>query len=129
MLSNDEFGKLILRQTLGILMLFHGVHKLIHGIDGIKGMVVNAGLPEIFAYGVYVGEVIAPILIILGFYSRIGALLIVINMLVAIWLAHPNELFMLTQHGGWALELQGFFLLTAAALFFTGPGAFSVNRR
>ncbi len=129
MLINDEFGKLILRQTLGILMLFHGVHKLIHGIDGIRGMVVNAGLPEIFAYGVYVGEVIAPILIILGFYSRIGALLIVINMLVAIWLAHPNELFMLTQHGGWALELQGFFLLTAAALFFTGPGAFSVNRR
>lgn len=129
MLINDEFGKLILRQTLGILMLFHGVHKLIHGIDGIKGMVVNAGLPEIFAYGVYIGEVIAPILIILGFYSRIGALLIVINMLVAIWLAHPNELFMLTQHGGWALELQGFFLLTAAALFFTGPGAFSVNRR
>ncbi len=129
MLMNDEFGKFILRQTLGILMLFHGVHKLIHGIDGIKGMVVNNGLPELFAYGVYVGEVVAPVMIILGLYARVGALLIVVNMLLAIALAHPNELFMLTQHGGWQLELQGFFLFTAVALFFTGPGAFSINRR
>ncbi|MCK8514866.1 DoxX family protein [Methylonatrum kenyense] len=126
---NDALGKFILRQTLGILMLFHGVHKLFHGIDGIKGLVVNHGLPELFAYGVYIGEVVAPVLIILGFYARIGALLIVINMLVAIALAHPHELFMLTQHGGWQLELQGFFLFTAVTLFFTGPGAFSVNRR
>ncbi len=124
----DDIGKLILRLMLGVLMLFHGVPKLIHGIDGIRGMLAGAGLPEILAYGVYVGELLAPVMLIIGFYARWGAGLIVVNMLFAIFLAHPHEIFLLTERGAWALELQGFFLLTALALVFTGPGGLSINR-
>ncbi|MCC5812627.1 MAG: DoxX family protein [Ectothiorhodospiraceae bacterium] len=126
---NDDVGKLILRLTLGILMLFHGIPKILGGVAGIKGMLAGAGLPEFIAYGVYVGEVLAPILIIIGFYARWGALLVVINMIFAIFLAHSHELFALNQHGAWALELQGFFLFTALALMFTGPGGIGLNRR
>ncbi len=129
MFINDDIGKLILRLTLGFLTLLHGLHKIIHGIDGIKGMLANAGLPEVLAYGVYVGEVLAPIMILIGWHTRIGAGLIVINMLFAIGLAHAHELLDLTQHGGWALELQGFFLFTALALIFTGPGSLGINRK
>lgn len=127
-MHQPDVGKLILRLTLGILMLLHGIHKLTTGIAGIKGMVASAGLPELFAYGVFVGEVIAPLMVIAGFYMRAGALLIVANMLVAIVLVHLNELFALGGSGGWALELQGFFLFTALALVFLGPGKYALRR-
>ena len=55
MLQQPDIAKLLLRLSLGVLILFHGVHKLIYGIDGVKAMVVAHGLPSFFAYGVYVG--------------------------------------------------------------------------
>ena len=123
-MHNPDLGKLILRLTLGILMLLHGVAKMTSGVAGIKGMLAGIGLPEFFAYGVFIGEVIAPLMLIIGYYSRVGAALIVGNMLVAIVLVHMGELFALSGTGGWALELQGFFLFTAVALIFTGPGKY-----
>lgn len=125
----DDIGKLILRLTLGILVLFHGLAKITHGIAPIEGMVQGAGLPAVLALGVYVGEIIAPALLIAGLYSRVGAGLIALNMLVAILLAHRQDILGVTPQGGWALELQAMYLFTAIALMFTGPGAFSVNRR
>ena len=123
----DDFGKLILRLTLGILILLHGIAKFRHGISPIEGMVTGMGMPAFFA--VYVGEVLGPILIIVGFYARIGAVLIAVNMLFAIALAHAAQLTSLTEQGAWALELQGMFLFTALALVLIGPGRISVNRR
>ncbi|WP_420812607.1 DoxX family protein [Nitrosococcus wardiae] len=125
----DDLGKLILRLTLGILILFHGIGKITHGISGIEGMVQGIGLPPSAAYGVYLGEIGGPLLLLLGWYARIGAGLIAINMLFAIFLAHRPELLNLTPQGGWALELQGMFLFTALALVLTGPGRFSLNNR
>lgn len=125
----DDLGKLILRLTLGVLVLFHGVAKIIDGIGPIEGMVTGIGLPSFVAYGVYVGEVLGPILVLVGFYARFGALLIVANMLFALLLAHRDDLMALSQHGGWALELQGFYLFTALALVFLGPGRASMNNR
>ncbi len=127
--SLDDTARLILRLTLGILILLHGVAKIMHGIDPIQGMVTGMGLPAFFAYGVYVGEVLGPILLIIGFHARVGAALIAINMVFAILLAHTGELTSLTQNGGWALELQGMFLFTAVALMLMGPGRISINQR
>lgn len=124
---NESTGKLILRLTLGGLVLLHGIAKLIGGVGGLSGMVTAAGLPAVVTYGVYVGEVIAPILVLLGWYSRIGAAVIAINMLFAIGLAHRAQLFALGDSGGWALELQGMFLFTAIAIALIGPGRFSLN--
>lgn len=125
----NDTGKLVLRLTLGILILLHGIAKLTHGIEPIEGMVTGMGMPAFFAYGVYAGELVGPILLIIGFYARIGATLIAINMLFAIALAHTSELTSLSQTGGWALELQGMFLFTAIALMLMGPGRFGVNQR
>lgn len=125
----DDTARLIMRLTLGILILFHGVAKIMHGIDPIQGMVTGMGLPAFFAYGVYAGEVLGPALLIIGFYARVGAALIAINMIFAILLAHTDELTSLTSNGGWALELQGMFLFTAISLMLMGPGRISVNQR
>jgi putative oxidoreductase len=126
---NDDIGKLVLRLTLGILMLLHGIAKMRYGVSGIEGMVTGHGLPGFLAYGVFIGEVLAPLLVILGFYARIGGLLMAGNMVVAIALAHSSQLFSIGKSGGWELELQGFFLFTAIVVALIGPGKFSINRK
>lgn len=125
----EDIGKLIIRLALGILILFHGVDKLTNGIGSIESMVTGAGLPAFLAWGAYLGEVVGPLLLIFGFYSRIGATLIAVNMLFAIGLAHAGEIFQLTDHGGWALELQGMFLFTAIGLTLTGAGRIAFRTR
>lgn len=126
---NESIGKLILRISLGGLILLHGLAKLMHGVSGLSGMVTGAGLPAFVTYGVYVGEVIAPILVLIGWYSRIGAVLIAVNMLFAIGIVHRGEMFALGPSGGWAIELQGMFLFTAIAIALIGPGRFSLNAK
>ncbi|MGD0866355.1 MAG: DoxX family protein [Rhizomicrobium sp.] len=127
---DEDFGKLVARLTVGVLLLFHGVHKVLTGIEPIKHMVAAQGLPEWLSYGVYVGEVVGPILVIVGFLSRAGGLLIVINMIVAVALAVLNKeasLVGLGPFGGYGLEVEAFFLFSSLAVVFLGAGRFSVG--
>jgi len=126
MIRSDDTGKLVLRLALGILILLHGVNKLSTGVGGIEGMITGHGLPGALAYLVYIGEIVAPVLMIVGIYTRPAAWITVINMLVAIWLVHLKDIGSLGKSGGWALELQGMFLFAALALAFLGAGRFSV---
>jgi len=125
----NDLGKLILRLTLGVLILLHGIAKIGGGTAGIEKMLEGNGLPGFLALGVYVGEILAPILVILGFYARLGAAVIVVNMLFAVLLVHRADLFLLTKSGGWAVELQAFFLFTAVAVALIGPGRYGINHR
>src|SRR5690606_19246126 len=125
----DDLGKLVLRLSLGLLLLMHGLSKLMNGIGGIEGMVVGAGMPAFFAWGVYLGEVLAPILIILGIYTRLGGLLVIANMLVAISLAHSSQIFQLANSGAWQLETQGLFLFGGLAIALLGAGRYAVAAR
>lgn len=127
--AQQDLGKLILRVVLGVLILLHGIAKLRFGLDPIAGMLQAHGLPHYLAYGALVGEVLAPLLLILGWYGRIGAALIAVNMLFAFVLAHTGQLAQLNEQGGWALELQGMFLASSIALLLLGPGKYSVNQR
>lgn len=127
MTRSDDTGKLVLRLALGILILLHGISKLSTGVTGVGGMLASHGLPSALAYLVYIGEIVAPALMIIGFYTRPAALVIAINMVVAIWLVHLGDLVALGKSGGWALELQGMFLFGAIAVAFLGAGRLSVG--
>ena len=127
--TQNDLGRLILRVALGALVLLHGIAKLRGGMGGIVGMVEAHGLPGVLGYGVLAGEVLGPLMLIAGFYARIGALLVAVNMMFAIALVHMGELTKLGESGGWALELQGMFLFTSLALALLGPGRYSVNGR
>jgi putative oxidoreductase len=123
----DDQGKLVLRVLLAVLILFHGVSKLIGGVGMIGGMLAKAGLPASLGYLVYIGEVLAPLLILVGLFTRAAALVIVVNMIVALLLVHTKQFFTLNDTGGWALELQGMYLGSAIAIALLGAGRYSLG--
>ena len=129
MFQNSDIGKLILRLLVGGMMLFHGLDKIINGIGGIKHLTTKAGLPEFLAYGIYVGEVIIPIFIILGLYARVASLFLALNMLMAIFLAYGGTLFSLGKHGAPLIELPLFYLVLSIVIFFLGSGKYGVNHK
>jgi putative oxidoreductase len=122
-----DVARLLLRLMLGLLILLHGISKIRGGPGFILDIVDKAGLPEPFGYLVYVGEVVAPILVIIGLFTRASALVIAINMIVAILLVHIPQFFTLADTGGWALELQGLYVVVAVCVALLGAGRYSVG--
>ncbi|MBN9124663.1 MAG: GntR family transcriptional regulator [Nitrosospira sp. 56-18] len=125
----DSLGKLVLRIAVGVMILMHGIYKIQHpeSLDFISNMLADIDLPPAVAYGVYVGEVVGPLMMILGIFSRMGGLIVVVNMIFAIVLAHQPQLYDLTSNGGWAIELQGLFLLGSLAVALLGSGRFAAK--
>lgn len=122
-----DLGLLILRLGLGVMMILHGVAKISNGLGGIEAVLAAQNLPSWIAYGVYVGEIIAPLFMIVGYYTRLASLVFVVNMIVAVALVHPNDIFVLTNTGGWAIEMQGLYILGALTLVFTGAGKYVIS--
>jgi len=89
-------------------------------------MLANNGLPEIFAYGVLIGEILAPLMLIIGWRVRLAAVLLFINCLVAVLLVFPDQIFALGENGGWAIELLGLYMIGSLTLMFTGEGKLTV---
>jgi putative oxidoreductase len=123
--SDSDVGVLILRITVGGLLLLHGIHKVQTGLEDQMGLLAAKGIPAFFMYLVYVSEIVAPVLIILGIFTRLSAASIVVTMLVVLYVA-PFPLMAMGEHGEWAIEIQMFYLFVPLALFFIGPGRFSV---
>src|SRR5438477_2631093 len=71
-----NLGLLILRLAVGGLMLFHGIAKINSGVEMLKPALVAKGIPDFFVYGIYIAEVLAPVMIILGIRTRLAALTI-----------------------------------------------------
>jgi putative oxidoreductase len=122
-----DMARLILRLAVGGLMLPHGLAKLSRGVHGIAGMLTARGLPGFIAYGVLLGEVAGPLLVLIGLWTRPAATVMAFNMAVAVWLAHTGDLFHASKGGGWALELQGLYFAGAAALALLGAGRYAVR--
>lgn len=77
-------------------------------------------------YGVYAGEIVAPILLILGVATRSAAFLYTATMVIAVYLVHPDEVFALGKHGEYALELHVLYIVGALAIALVGSGRFRV---
>ena len=111
-------------------MLFHGIFKLTHGVAWIGGPLGAVGLPAWLQYGVYVAEVIAPVLVIVGLWARPAALVIAFDMLMAIFLARRGDVAKVSpMGGGWAIELELLFLVVAAAIALMGSGRYGIGRK
>lgn len=130
-LFTEDRAKLTLRLLLGLLVLLHGIAKITNpgSVDFIGALFNNFHLPAFFAYSVYIGEVIAPIMLIIGYRTKLAASLISFTLFVAIILSHLNDLFSLNDFGGWAIELQAMFMFTALAIVGLGAGKYSIDKK
>ncbi|WP_145556976.1 DoxX family protein [Yersinia aldovae] len=125
---HPDSGKLLLRLTFGILMLFHGVAKIQHGTRWIAESLQSQGMPGFVAYGVYIGEIVTPILIILGLFTRPVAFTYAINLLVAVLMVGTAKFFTLTQVGAWSLENEALYILSGLAIMLLGSGRYSITK-
>ena len=125
--KNKDKALLLQRISIGILILFHGIANLISDYSFIKSLLNGIGIPVFFAYSVFIGEIIAPILIIIGFRAKMASLVLAFNMLTAILMAHSSDIFTLNQFGGWGIELQGLYLFGAIIIFLLGAGKYAIS--
>ena len=120
-LHHPVLGYHLLRLSVAAMMLLHGIAKLGKGVGGIEGMLTAHGLPAFVAYGVFIGELVAPLLVLANLWVGPAALVMAINMLFAIGLVHMHQLFTLGPAGGWGIETQGLFLFGSLALALLAP--------
>ena len=123
-----DVGIFLLRLSIGGLMLVHGMHKVLYGTEEVSEILTNVGIPNFFSFGVFMGEVLGPILVILGYKVRLGGFLIALNMLIAILLVHSSQLDEINPMGGWMIELNALYLLGAIAIMLLGAGRISISK-
>ncbi len=124
----DDQGKLILRFAIGGILLIHGVSKLQNGIGFVQQMVNQNGLPAFVAYGVYAGEVVAPLLVIAGILTRPAALIMALDVVGAVYMARRADIARITPGGAWAIEVEALLILGALAIACLGAGRMAVAR-
>jgi len=121
--SFQPLGLLILRMALGVIFLTHGYPKLTRSASAMQGMFVQHGLPAQLVYVAGVLETFGGILLILGLFSRPVALLLAVEMAVAMVKVHGG-------HGVMALHEYEFPLTLGTASFAlatVGAGAISAD--
>jgi putative oxidoreductase len=127
--GTEDVGKLILRLTVACLMIFHGIAKVKGGIGWMGPMLASHHIPAFVGYGVYVAEIVVPILLIVGIYTRLAALVIAFDMFMAIVLVIQGKVFEVNpRSGGLGGEIELFYLLASVAIFFLGAGRLSLRR-
>jgi putative oxidoreductase len=129
----DASGKLLLRLTIGGLMLPHGLAKLLQGFPhgsgliSIKALLIFKGLPSWLAYGVLVTELLAPLLLIVGLWTRSAALLLALGMAMAVYLAHLGGIGTLSATGAWGIRNEALFLFGALSIALMGSGRYALR--
>jgi putative oxidoreductase len=124
-LFNVDIALLLLRVVTGFLFLPHGLAKVSSNFAGVKAMLAKAGLPEMLYLGTFVGEIIAPICLMLGLFSRIAGLLIAFVMVFAIALTEGAAAFTKGATGGYLGELNFLYLIIGITFFIAGAGKYA----
>ena len=121
----NQYAALLLRVTLGIILLAHGLLKLlVFTLDGTSQFFASIGFPAWMAYPVTGFEVIGGALLILGVYSRQIALLSIPIMLGAVYVHLGNGWVFSNPNGGW--EFPAFLTIAAVVVALQSSNAFSI---
>lgn len=120
--ASADLGRLLLRVAIGGLVLLHGWSKVRSGPADVIDLLRAHDLPGLFGWLVYIGEVLAPLMLIAGWWTRAAALVVALHMVAALGLAHQADLGRLGPGGGWAVELQMLYLAGALAIALLGAG-------
>jgi len=121
--SLQPVGLLVLRLALGLIFFSHGYPKLAHSGAGMQSFFVDHGLPGYFVYIAGVLEVFGGLLLALGLFTRGAALLLAIEMGVAIWKVHSTGGYLAVHNYEFPLAM----LVGSFALATVGAGRFSID--
>jgi putative oxidoreductase len=127
-MRTQQLGIAILRIVVGIVFLAHGVQKLfVTGFGGVTHTFQGIGIPSphIAAIVVTLVELVGGIALILGLLARYAAVLLVIDMAVAIWKVHLHNGFF-SSKGGYEFPLT--LLAACVALALAGPGSPALDK-
>lgn len=126
------FGLLILRLVVGLTMAAHGAQKAFgsfggYGLQGTGGWLESLGFRPgaVHARVVAGAELAGGLLLAVGLFTPLAAAAIIGVMLVAIATVHVKNGFFNTAGG---YEFNVVLAVASAALAFTGPGRFSIDR-
>ncbi|MGB9510970.1 MAG: DoxX family protein, partial [Candidatus Acidiferrum sp.] len=86
--SLQPLSLLLLRLVVGLIFLYHGYPKLVHPTEAMRQMFMAHGLPGYFVNVSAILECFGSVLLFLGLFTRPVALLLAIEMCVAIWKVH-----------------------------------------
>ncbi len=125
----EDVGKLPLRVLVAGLMMFHGIDKIVHGPGHVMQDLAEHGAPVVLGYGVYIGEVVAPILILLGARTRLAALVYAGSITFATLQVDGADFLVLKPTGAWAAELWVFYIVTPVVVALLGPGQYAFWRK
>ena len=121
--TSKDFGLLILRVGVSALMLTHGYGKFLKLFTDPTDFGDPIGLgPIISLILTVIGEFVAPILIIIGYKTKLAAIPALITMLVAAFVVHASD-----PIG--TKEKALFYAIAFLALAFTGAGKYSIDRK
>jgi len=121
--SLQPLGLLVLRLSLGLVFFTHGYPKLAHSGAGMQGFFIQHGLPGYFVFVSGVLEVFGGILLALGLFTRGAALLLAIEMGVAIWKVHSSGGYLAVHN----YEFPFAMLAGSLALATVGAGLVSLD--
>ncbi len=134
--TNDDIGLFIARISLGIVILPHGLQKLLGlfggpGFSGTVDFFVGSGLPSAVAILIIIAESFGALGLILGFFSRLAAFGITLIMLGAIFMVHIQNGFFMNWFGNQAGEGFEYHLLAlglSLVVLIKGGGKWSVDK-
>lgn len=118
-----DIGLAFFRIAVSAMMLTHGLpkfQKLISGNFEFGDPIGIGATPSLFL--AVIGEFICPILIILGFKTRLMAIPTAITMAVAAFIVHGGDDF-------GTKEKALFYLVAFVTIILVGPGKFSVDKK
>ena len=121
--SLQPLGLLALRLALALIFFSHGYPKLAHQGGGMQGFFIQHGLPGYFVYISGVLEVLGALLLVLGLFTRGAALLLAIEMGVAIWKVHSSGGYLAVHNYEFPLAV----LTACIALATVGAGIISLD--
>jgi putative oxidoreductase len=120
----QPLGLLVLRLVLALIFFSHGYPKVTHSAPGMQTFFVEHGLPGYFVYISGVMEVFGAVLLALGVFTRPAALLLAIEMGVAIWKVHSAAGYLAVHNYEFPLAM----LAACFALATVGAGRLSLDQ-
>ena len=124
--EKTPYGALLLRVSIGVLFLMHGVYlkAFVFGMEGTSQFFASMGLPAWFAWAVMLYETLGGLALIFGIYVRWVAAFLGVHMLVVTIIAHGRNGWLFTNDGG-GYEYPLFWAIACFALALIGSGAHS----